>query len=197
MEFGLIRSSLTWTVIAQCGLFAIAFGTFGCLSDPPQLSDPAVQGIYDDGDPEHRPGQPCLICHGPGHFPRPPGEVEFQVGGTVYGGIADLEDEGLSGVEVELTDADGFVVTAVTNRTGNFLVSVDGDVAAGTQLEPGWFAVPSALQFPLRAVIRRDGDEQEMRTNIWRSGSCAHCHGPGPGVDSVGRVYLYDEGAQP
>lgn len=168
-----------------------------CIVDAPELDDASLQGDYDDGDAEHRPGQACLLCHGAGHIPRPPGEVKLLVGGTVYNGIADAEDTGLEGVEVELTDALGTVVTAVTNRTGNFMVSEESGATPGEVLEPGWIGVPQALEFPLRVVIRRGTDEQEMQTNIWRAGSCAHCHGAEPGVASVGRVYLVDDGGQP
>lgn len=84
---------------ALCALVAA-----GCLVPPAQYDDPAVQGEYDDGHVEHRPGQPCLLCHGPGHVPRPPGEVRFEVAGTVFAGLSDDEEQGLAGVEVVLTD---------------------------------------------------------------------------------------------
>ena len=174
-------------------ILSLAASASACLAEAPQLDEPSVQGDYEDGDVYHRPGQPCVLCHGDGFFPIPPGEVVFEVGGTVYDGIADAEDDGLAGVEVEITDDTGLVVTAMTNRAGNFMVSVDADRATGTQIKRGWVTVPASLVFPLRARIRKDGEEQEMRTNVWRSGSCGHCHGPEPGVDSVGRVYLHEE----
>ncbi len=165
----------------------------GCLSDPPQLDDPAVQGDYDDGDEEHRPGQPCLLCHGPDHFPGPPGQVRFAVAGTVYPGIADDENDGLEGVTVSITDAEDRDFAAISNAVGNFMVQVDTGSNVQRDREPGWVTIPFEPAFPLRVTIRAGTDEQEMRTKIHRNGSCAHCHGAAPGADSVGRVYLFEE----
>lgn len=175
------------------GLLAILWSALSasCLVDSPLLDDPAVQGDYEDGDAEHRPGQPCLICHGPGHVPRPPGEVQFQIAGTVFGAIDDPEDQGVAGVEVIVTDANGVVTTVESNRVGNFMVSVNEGASEPRVRERGWLAIPRALAFPLGVTIRRDTDEQIMRTKIWRAGSCAHCHGTAPDTDSVGRVYLF------
>jgi hypothetical protein len=165
----------------------------GCLVDPPQLDDPAVQGEYEDGDAEHRPGQPCLLCHGDGHFPIPPGEIELALGGTVYSYIDDAEDMGLEGVEVVITDAAGLEISASSNRAGNFMLVVNGDVSTPTPRKKGRVDVPRALVYPLGVLIRQGANERRMETKIWRTGSCAHCHGAQPGRDSVGRVYLFDQ----
>lgn len=164
----------------------------GCLVDPPQLDDPAIQGDYEDGDAEHRPGQPCLLCHGGDYFPIPAGGLELALAGTVYGAIDDPEDRGLEGVEVVITDALGLEVRAASNRTGNFFAVIDSGVSAPVQRNKGRVAVPRALEYPLSVLIRQGANEQRMQTKIWRAGSCAHCHGPLPGRASVGRVYLFD-----
>jgi cytochrome c5 len=183
-------------VVAVAVVAAIAaIAAAGCLVETPQERDPAVQGDYEDGDEEHRPGQPCLLCHGEGHFPLPPGGEQFQVAGTVYAGIDDFEDDGLEGVDVIITDADGVEVTAVSNRAGNFMIEVDSGVDAPTPRNKGRLRIPRPLVFPLTVRIQRGADAQEMETRMWRNGSCAHCHGPAPGADSVGRVYLLDEAA--
>lgn len=167
-----------------------------CLATPPEQEEPAVQGDYEDGDEEHRPGQPCLLCHGETIFVPPPGP-DFETAGTVYGGDSDPEDSGIEGVDVIITDAMGREIVAVTNRAGNFMVEVSSDVNEPTQRDKGRLLIPWELEFPLSVRIRMGEIEQEMETKIWREGSCAHCHGPEPGADSVGRVYLYDEGEQP
>lgn len=179
-------------VLTRWCALVVAIPAAGCLSDPPQLDDPAVQGNYYDGDEEHRPGQPCLLCHGSDHFLRPPGEVRFVVAGTVYPGIADGEDDGLEGVTVSITDAEDRDFSAVTNEVGNFMVQVDTGSSAQDDLGRGWVSIPFDPKFPLRVTISAGADEQEMRTTIHRDGSCAHCHGPEPGADSVGRVFLFE-----
>ncbi len=160
-----------------------------CLVDSPQEREPAVQGNYDDGDEEHRPGQPCLLCHSSeGHFPRAPGETTFEIGGTIYEFLDSEEDQGLGGVEIVFTDARGDTFTALSNDVGNFLVGVDTGLSEPRQRDKGWLHLPRKPRYPLEVRIRRGDEEQRMKTKIWRNGSCAHCHGPQPGADSVGRV---------
>lgn len=157
-------------------LLLIAPLAAACLAETPQEAEPAVQGDYEDGNEEHRPGQPCLLCHSSdGHLLIPPGRETFEVAGTVYGTIDADEDDGLNNVEIIFTDARGDQFTASSNRAGNFYIE-------------------EKLVYPLEVTIRRGDDEQRMKTKIWRNGSCAHCHGPTPGADSVGRVYLFSEG---
>lgn len=167
---------------------ALSLTLSGCLVDTAQEQEGAVQGDYDDGNAEHRPGQPCLLCHGPDHFPRAPGEEIFILAGTVYSFVDDLEDDGLSGVDVEITDANERNVTVTTNQSGNFIVSEGGD-----RNRNGWLKISGTLEFPLEVRITRDGDERVMRTKILQEGSCARCHGESPDVDSVGRIFLYEE----
>ena len=188
------------TRLLRAGSAAIGAGTVvlvtgllggGCIVPPPEFDDPAVQGDYEDGDAEHRPGQPCLLCHTDNiQLSLLPA---WEVAGTVYGRIDDPEEAGLQGVEVLITDDTGFEITALTNRAGNFIVAVDTGVNAPRVDDEGVLAIPRELEFPLSVKIRRGADEQEMTTKIWRNGGCAHCHGPEPGAESVGRVYLFDE----
>ncbi len=166
----------------------------GCLAESPQEREPSVQGDYEDGNAQHRPGQPCLLCHSTDdHFPKAPGEKTFVIGGTVYGTVDANENEGLRDVEVIFTDARGDAFTALTNRTGNFLIEVDSGLSEPEQRSKGILKVPRNPLFPLEVIVRRDGIENKMHTKIWRNGSCAHCHGPTLARDSVGRVYLAEE----
>ena len=146
-------------------LFAIAFAACG---------DPAHSQAVDDLGPEapgveegplHRPGQPCVTCHG-ASGPGP----KFTVGGTVY--AAEGRPEPAPGIVVNLTDARNRSASVRTNQVGNFYLE-----------EKEWdptYPVSVSLAVGTRAI--------DMRTKVGRSGSCADCHrGPGgpatmPGV---------------
>jgi len=148
-----------------------ALALSGCLFTPPEELEASVVGDYYDGDALHRPGQPCLLCHG-ADAPRP--EPAFEIAGTVYDEIDSLEDEGVGGVLVIITDADGVELVVTTNSAGNFYSA-------------------RQLEFPLTVSIRRGDVVSTMQTLIWRNGSCAHCHGEKPDEASVGRVFLDEE----
>lgn len=168
---------------------AVALTASCALGESPQEGEPAVQGDYDDGDEEHRPGQPCLLCHASeGHFPKAPGGTTFEIAGTVYEFLDSDEDDGLRDVEILFTDARGDEFTALSNKAGNFLVRVNSARSAPQQREDGVLEVPRMPLYPLEVRIRRGAEEQRMKTKIWRNGSCAHCHGPTPGAESVGRI---------
>ena len=188
----ILRRSIGFVAVPFIAL-GTAWGMGACLVETPQERDPAVLGDYDDGDPEHRPGQPCLLCHGPGHLLRAPGETRLAIAGTVYGVIDDDEDNGLQGVDVIITDATGFEFAATTNRAGNFMFRIDTGANGVEDKGDGEFDLPREPTYPLEVRIERGNDRREMKTKIWREGSCAHCHGPAPSADSVGRVYLFDE----
>ncbi len=172
----------------------IAMYMVGCIGTRPEERDPLLIGDYYDGDEEHRPGQPCLLCHGADGLINVP---EFAVAGTVYDRIEADEDSGIEGAEVHITDAAGRSFSARTNSVGNFMVAVDGDVSAPVQRERGWLDVPFSPRYPLFVRITYQDVEQVMETPIWRSGSCATCHRDTVDVDSVGRVYLFAEEAGP
>lgn len=104
--------------------------------------------------PTHRPGQPCLTCHGGSG----PGEPDMVVGGTIHaarGGSAPLE-----GVTITLTDATGAQRSSVSNAVGNFYV----------------FASEWSPVFPLSVTLSYGDERAEMTTPIGRDGSCASCH---------------------
>jgi hypothetical protein len=134
----------------------------GCLGQTPQ--DVEADSLPDDGreGPTHRPGQPCLLCHG------------FAVAGTVYRYATDTR--GLSGVEVELSDDAGHSATAITNSTGNFIFERD----------------PWTPLYPLHVTLRLGGVEKQMRNVVHREGSCGECHKPDKGAASPGRIFLED-----
>lgn len=125
--------------------------------------------------PTHRPGQPCLTCHGG----EGPAKVVFSIGGTVY------EDQGggspAVGAVVLIEDILGNTCTVTSNSAGNFFLTPD-------ECSPHYPTDP--------AVTSADGTvTQPMLTHIGRDGSCADCHTLTAGPDSPGPVYLNAAGA--
>ena len=118
--------------------------------------------------PLHRPGQPCLTCHGG----KGPGHVEFSIAGTLYK-YADTA-EPLANAIVRLQDHSGLRTFTGTNCAGNFFVQ----------------KTDFALAFPVWTRIEFGGSTLDMSTPIFAEGSCAHCHFDPPGESSVGRVYF-------
>lgn len=154
----------------------------GCLE--PTADDRARDELPGEGrDHEnefHRPGQPCLLCHN-----------EFEVAGTVF--LRAEDATGLDGAEVVITDDDDREIVARTNRAGNFLVVVSDDRDT-ENLRAGMVRVPLPPTFPLSIEVRHAGHVTPMETQAWREGSCAGCHKPALGADSVGPVFLLEPG---
>jgi hypothetical protein len=118
--------------------------------------------------PEHRAGQPCLLCHD-GKLTN---AKEFSVGGTVFRRAVDREP--VAGVLVHLLGADGSTHEATTNGVGNFYVR-----------PTEWVPV-----YPMRVSLEAEGMVVPMRTHVGRDGSCAGCHFDPPGPGSFGHVSL-------
>lgn len=138
----------------------------------------ALGGEVDGVEPgeHHRPGQPCLLCHG-GALGDP---EEFSVAGTVF--LQPTGTEPANRATVELTGADGSVFELVTNSAGNFYA------------EPGEFTP----EFPLEVEVHHQDQTATMHSTIGRDGSCAGCHTDPAGPDSPGHVYVtLDDGGVP
>lgn len=126
--------------------------------------------------PQHRPGQPCLLCHD-GSIGSPP---EFSVAGTVFKKPGATEPAVRAVVELQNDDGSAFETT--TNSAGNFY------------LRPGMFKP----KFPLQVKVRYQGEEVTMHSTIGREGACAGCHSDPAGPDSPGHVYVQlDDGGVP
>jgi hypothetical protein len=123
--------------------------------------------------PTHRPGQPCLTCHGG----QGPGSPELSVAGTVYKTLP--ATDWLEGATVTLKDASGTIRQLTTNRTGNFLVD-----------KGEWTPV-----YPMLVSVAFGGFSVDMETHVGRSGSCADCHTDPTSVSSAGHVYLVKDPA--
>jgi hypothetical protein len=164
-------------------------GAAGC-ANPVQDAYIAELGPEDPAVPLsdiHRPGQPCLLCHGPYVGAQP----EMSVAGTVYGYAWDPKNSKadpipVEDVTVELSDSFGNSPPQPpkTNCAGNFYLTVQ-------QWNPA---------YPLRVAIRYpvpgdpDGERVSMGTRISRDGSCASCHEGAPNQGSPGWVFCTQRG---
>lgn len=184
-----MRASLRFMVVT--GVAAMAALVWAC-SDPLQSARVAALGDEHAGvspGPTHRPGQPCLTCHGGSG----PADVDFSVAGTIYQTAA-VDSPPLAGATVTIFDATqladgGTPHTAITNAVGNFYIRADA-----------W-----SPSFPLHDVaVSGAGIDTPtiMHTVVGRDGSCATCHFDPRGSGSHGHVYLVVDpadlpGAQP
>lgn len=161
-------------VTALCVGLLAAFAT-SC-TDP--VKDRAIerlgpeQGGVSEG-PEHRPGQPCVLCHSDGG---PASNHKFALAGTIF--ETAKGDKGAANVGVYFIDSAGDDRHIVfTNAVGNFYVP-----------ESDW----PELTFPLKTAIKREGGVPvSMQSTINREGSCNFCHQL-PGGDpreSIGPIF--------
>jgi hypothetical protein len=118
--------------------------------------------------PLHRPGQPCVTCHGGSG----PASQQFSIGGTVQ--LAIGQSMPAVGAMVSIEDITGAFGTTQTNEVGNFYITVQ-------QWQP---------KYPLQPTVSLGNmTPQQMLTHIGRDGSCADCHGPTPSPTSIGPIY--------
>ncbi len=148
-----LLSRSTFAFVALASTLAVS-----CIDPVNQDAEDAL-GPEAPGVPEgptHRPGQPCLTCHGEVG----PGSPKMEVGGTVFQGTEDGAP-GAAGVTVRLTDATGHVEERITNSVGNFYVFLE-------EWEPKW---------PLRVALQKEGQAaSEMKTLLNGRTGCATCH---------------------
>jgi hypothetical protein len=134
--------------------------------------------------PLHRPGQPCLVCHGG----KGPGSPDFTVAGTIYRQRDSLTPA--VNAQVSMTDAFGRSYVAYTNEAGNFyLRSSDYDPAYPLFVKLCTGEGCDPLADPPTAM--------PMKTHIGREGSCGACHQDPEGLSSAGHIYLVDTSVTP
>ncbi len=158
----------------SCLLIA-ALGLAGC---PSPVNDDAIDALGGEceGVPEnefHRPGQPCVLCHGEYQGDSP----ILSIGGTIF--ATPSQPIPVEGAKVTLTDANGETQERVTNCIGNFFIPAD-------EWQP---AFPLAAQIECPIPGTEDVRTLVMGTRISRDGSCAGCHFGPPSYDSPGWVY--------
>jgi hypothetical protein len=161
----------SWVRSPALGLGALLPVVLLACADP--THDAAVEELggeiagYPVG-PLHRPGQPCLTCHGGDG----PAESVLSIGGTVYS-LRD-EEELANGAQVEIKDIEGKVITLLTNAAGNFYVSPD-------LYDP---------VYPIQAKVRWGTAKRSMTTHASRPGSCADCHVGKASQTSPGHIFV-------
>ena len=160
-------------VKACCAIAAsLVLGALVGCADPVREAYVDALGPEDPAVPQsdiHRPGQPCLLCHGPFGGVEP----DMAVAGTIYAYSFDANDPDaepipVEDVIIEISDSFGNSPPEPprTNCAGNFYIEKED-----------WN--PSS---PLRVAIRYpvpgdpDGARVSMGTRISRDGSCAGCH---------------------
>jgi hypothetical protein len=159
--------------ILLVGLLALA------CSDPTRDAEIAALGPEDPNvqqGPEHRPGQPCLLCHD-----------NFSMAGTVY--YEDLTTP-FPGATVALIDAVGSQFQATTNGAGNFIIRKSDWMPVfpiGTYTDDAGNAV-----FGVTIIDpNNSSNNAQMVTQIGRDGSCGSCHvGTSKSASSPGHIYL-------
>jgi len=159
------RSATVAGVVLAAGLLLAA-----CVDESHELQ---VQALGDEAPgvkrgPLHRPGQPCLVCHGASG----PSSHEFVMAGTVY--AVQGQSAPARGAQVLIEDQRGSSYVATTNEVGNFYITTDQ-----------W-----APTLPAQVQVSQGDNSQQMLTHIGRDGSCSDCHTQTPGPTSPGRVYL-------
>jgi hypothetical protein len=141
----------------------------------------------------HRPGQPCVLCHGEYEGALP----QISIGGTVF---ADQQSFlPVAGVQVVMTDTRGITYTAVTNCIGNFWVEAGAWDQVNNKYPDPQFPVAVDIRCPTydeagQPVVDATGAPvlrvKSMGSVISRDGSCATCHTlQGKGLESAGWIY--------
>ena len=162
--------------LLHAALLATPTALVGCLD---ATHDEQVQALGGEAPgvspgPDHRPGQPCLVCHGS----EGPAKSSFSVAGTVY--AVDKQSAPAVGGQVQIEDINGVVFLSPTNAAGNFYV-------LSSQWQP---------TFPIQLQVSLGPVTTQMLTHVGRQGSCAACHQSSPGPASPGPVYVATDPAQ-
>lgn len=142
-------------------------------TDPVHSDRVDVLGPEPNGEPpgpDHRPGQPCLVCHGG----EGPADAVFSFAGTVYARASGTE-AAPKDTQVVLTTADERSYTALTNEAGNFYVA-----------KSKW-----DVPFPIKVkIMSPSGVQRLMLSRLGQDGGCATCHQGGGNNSHVPRVNL-------
>jgi hypothetical protein len=167
------RAPSASALLHTIGVAALLIATHAGCGDP--IRDNAVDALGPEArgvpvGPLHRPGQPCVLCHG-----ETAEAPTFSFAGTVYVDATSLTP--IDDVTVTLIDLFGREFSTTTNCAGNFFV------------RPREYP----LDGPIWVGLRRDEVLREMDTPIFRDGSCTGCHDDPAGPASAGHVYLIDD----
>jgi hypothetical protein len=125
------------------------------------LAGVAVAACTPENGPLMRPGEDCLHCHGgsSGGGGEEEHATPWSLAGTVYGTANTASGAGIEGVDVQVTDANGFAFALHSNLVGNFYSA-------------------ETIAFPLKVCVSRNGSTTCME-GAASSGACNSCHEPG------------------
>jgi len=122
--------------------------------------------------PDHRPGQPCLTCHGG----QGPSSFVMSFGGTVYTYLG--ADTTAGGAVVHVVDDQMRTFETPTNCAGNFWIPA-------RRFQP---------VFPVQVAIQWGSATAVMRTEMRLDGSCNFCHVQPESGASPGQVWMLADG---
>ena len=161
----------TIRVVAASGVLAIATFATSC-TNPVKDHEIARLGPEADGvspGPEHRPGQPCVLCHSDGGTAK----GKFAIAGTVY--TTSKADKGVDKVKIFILDGANADRQTTSNAVGNFFIR-----------DEEW----PDLTYPFKTGVEVGTTGIKMQSTVNREGSCNFCHKP-PGGDpreSIGPI---------
>lgn len=133
----------------------------------------------------HRPGQPCVLCHG--EYLRE--EPIMTVAGTIHAFPASDTPLPVKDVKVKLFDSFGDEKEATTNCAGNFFITAE-------QWKPA-FPLRAEIEYPDPTSLDGGTKRVVMSTRISRDGSCAACHYGAPNQGSPGWVTCAEANTNP
>jgi hypothetical protein len=118
--------------------------------------------------PYHRPGQPCLTCHGGDG----PADVEMSFAGTIY--AYQSGDAPAAGATLRIVDAASQTYETTVNCVGNFWI-------------PRGRFTPV---FPATTATTSGNRSRIMLTEMHRADSCSDCHVSPASSRSPGQVWV-------
>jgi hypothetical protein len=186
------HESVWLKIVLAAGAVATSTSLGSCVIDPVQ--DGSIKSLGPDTDlpasEYHRPGQPCLVCHGANG----PAKGRFSIGGTLYYLPDDAKRQPVpvEGADVLIKDANGADLRVRTNCKGNFFIRYCSK-ATCPGYAAGEYTLVAEVTYPFFTSVfnPKDGRGKPMNGHVGRDGSCAGCHRDPPFYDSPGHVYLY------
>jgi hypothetical protein len=157
-------------LLAAAVMVAAGCGNGGGGSTPQNCASGKAWEGGDEESPLMDPGQDCIACHASEHE-----GPKFVIAGTVMGASDDDDNcNGLGGVKVEITDADGQVITLTTNDAGNFYAEEKD----------------TTIALPYTAKIIGPSGKTNQMSTAQTTGACNSCH-TAKGVNSApGRIFI-------
>jgi hypothetical protein len=157
------RDSETPACLGATPAFVAACLALGCANP---AVDSRIEALGEEPNPDlqdfqyHRPGQPCVLCHGEYEEEDP----VMSVGGTIF--QTPMNRLPVEGAVIRIWDSAGETRTATTNCVGNFWIPKE-------EWDP---LFPLHVEVEYQAAGSDTFRVEPMATRISRDGSCATCH---------------------